>query len=170
MYEMLKTSKLHPDESLAIGSIEVTPDVIEDTDCEYTVTVKTSVNQEQIEVVYLILPTKPNMPALAYNSEMKAWRGTFRTGNRRHNIFLHSKVVVWIKSRDGGIGPRDYYEIKTRYIYKKALSPHLTDFWRKNTAKSYEFCSVTDTEEYASSQNACLSCIFLAKSLKINFS
>ena len=47
-----------------------------------------------------------------------------------------------------------------------ALSPHLTDFWRKNTARSYEFCSVTDTEEYAPSQNTCLSCIFLAKSFE----
>ena len=25
-------------------------------------------------------------------------------------------------------------------------SPHLTEFWRKNTAEFYEFCSVTDTQ------------------------
>jgi hypothetical protein len=118
MDEMTKASRLHSDESLVIDSIELTPDVIDDTDLEYTVTVKTRVRREQVEAIYLILPTKPNMPSLVYDPKINVWQGKFRTGNRRYNIFLHNKVVAWIKSTDGGIGPRAYREIKTRYIYK----------------------------------------------------
>ena len=56
------------------------------------------------------------------------------------------------------------------WFYFKALSHHLVGFWRKNTVKYFVFCSVTDRRGYAPSQNARLSCIFLVKSLKMNFS
>lgn len=112
-------SRLHADSNLVISSIEVSPDVIDDVDCEYTITVKTHVSFENIEAVYCILPTTPNMPALSYNSELNTWQGIFRTRNRRFNIFLNKEVVAWIKSKDGGIGPKKSCEIKTRYVYRK---------------------------------------------------
>jgi len=119
MDEVAPKSRLHTDDRLIIDSIEIAPDVIDDTDCEYTITVKTDVPYEKIEAVYCILPTKPSMPALSYNAELKAWQGTFRTGNRRFNIFVNREAVAWIKSRDGGIGPQSSCEIKTRYVYRK---------------------------------------------------
>ena len=119
MDELAPASRLHSDDRLTIESLEVTPDIISDTDCEYTVTVKTDVPCEQIEAVYCILPTKPSMPALSYNAELNVWQGTFRTGNRRLNIFLRREMIAWIKSRDGGIGPQASCEIKTRYVYRK---------------------------------------------------
>lgn len=116
--EMKHPSRLHTDNDLEISSIEISPDVIDDVDCEYMITVKTEVPFEKIEAVYCILPTKPSMPALSYNSELKAWQGIFRSGNRRFNIFLNDEVVAWIKSKDGGIGPKKSCEIKTRYVYR----------------------------------------------------
>ena len=54
-------------------------------------------------------------------------------------------------------------------IIKKAISHHLVDFWRKNTAKYGAKCSVTDRSGYAPSHFVCLSCIFLVNSLKMIF-
>ena len=117
--EVAKPSRLHLDKGLIIDSVEVSPDVIDDTDCEYTVTVKTAVAPELIEAVYCILPTQPSMPALEYNSEKGVWQGKFGSGRRRFNIFLNREIVAWIKSRDGGIGEQKSCEIKTRYVWKK---------------------------------------------------
>lgn len=119
MDEIAPTSRLHADDRLVIDSVEVTPDVINDTDCEYTVTVRTSVAREEIEAVYCVLPTKPSMPALSYNPDINAWQETFRSGNRRSNIFVNREVLAWIKSRDGGIGPQSSREINVRYVYRK---------------------------------------------------
>lgn len=117
--ETEKPGKAYPDSTLTISSIEVSPDVFDDVDTEYTVTVKTDVPPERIDAVFCILPTTPRMPALFYNRESGAWQGRFRSGNRRANIFVNKEIVAWIRARDGGIGPKVSREIKTRFVYKK---------------------------------------------------
>ena len=117
--ETEKTGKAYPDSTLTISSIEVSPDVFDDVDTEYTVNVKTDVPPERIDAVFCTLPTTPRMPALFYNKDSGSWQGRFRSGNRRANIFVNNEIVVWIRARDGGIGPKASREIKTRFVYKK---------------------------------------------------
>ncbi len=117
--EKVNESRLHKDCSLVIDKINVSPDVITDLDCEYTITVETHVEPEKIEAVYCILPTQPQMPALTYNDTLKLWQGKFKSGNRRANIFCNSTVVAWIKSKDGGLGPKATVAVTAKYVYNK---------------------------------------------------
>lgn len=109
----------HFDRSLVIDTLSVTPNVIPDTDCEITVRVVTKVPYEKIQSVYFLLPTKPQMPRLSYDSKEDCWVGYFKTGNRRSNIFCNTEVYAWIKAKDGGIGPKTYHKIEVTYAYQK---------------------------------------------------
>lgn len=107
---------VYSDPSLIIKSISVTPEVIPDTDAEITVRVRTDVPFEDIEAVYFLHPTKPQMPGLRYDPQEDCWKGVFKTGRRSLNIFCNSVVYAWIKSKKGGIGPKKYTKIATSYF------------------------------------------------------
>lgn len=106
---------VHSDPSLVIDSLSVTPDVIPDTEVEITVKVKTAVPKEEIEAVYFLHPTKPQMPSLRYDATENCWKGVFKTGRRCLNIFCNNTVYAWIKAKNGGIGPKKYRKISVTY-------------------------------------------------------
>ena len=106
---------VHSDPSLVIDSLTVTPDVIPDTEVEIVVRVKTAVPMENIEAVYFLHPTKPQMPSLRYDATEDCWKGVFKTGKRCLNIFCNSEVYAWIKAKNGGIGPKKYQKISVIY-------------------------------------------------------
>ena len=106
---------VHSDPTLVIDSLTVTPDAIPDTEVEITVRVKTSVPMENIEAVYFLHPTKPQMPNLRYDAAEDCWKGVFKTGKRCLNIFCNNEVYAWIKAKNGGIGPKKYQKISVIY-------------------------------------------------------
>ena len=103
--EQITTSPLHSDPSLVIDSFVLTPDVLSDLDTPFTVTVKTKVDPSLIESVYFLHPTRPQMPALSYDSEQKAWIGNYNTGIRSRNIFCNNRITARIHSKKNGVGP-----------------------------------------------------------------
>jgi len=113
--EWQKPSVLFQDPRLVIDSLEVAPQIFSDQDMEFTVTVKSGVKAEQIEAVYFVHPTQPQMPALTYDPRQDRWTGTFRTGQRCFNIFCNPKLSAWIKGKDGGVGPRVRQPVKIHY-------------------------------------------------------
>ena len=106
---------VHSDPSLVIDSLSITPDVIPDTEVEITVKVKTAVPKDDIEAVYFLHPTKPQMPSLRYDVEDDSWKGVYKTGKRSLNIFCNNTVYAWIKDKNGGIGPKKYQKISVVY-------------------------------------------------------
>lgn len=116
--ESAASPELYHDSSLVIDNLAIHPDVLSDKNEEFTVTVKTAVSPDRIENVYLILPTRPEMPALNYDPNDCAWHGTYTSGTRASNIFCNPKITAWIKAKDGGIGPRAHCDIKLRYSEK----------------------------------------------------
>ena len=112
-------TRVYSDPTLVIETFEITPDVIPDTDAEFVVKVKTNVPAEDIEAVYFLHPTKPQVPRLRYDSQKNCWFGVFKTGRRSLNIFCNSEIYAWIKSKHGGIGPKKYERIATTYLGAK---------------------------------------------------
>lgn len=106
---------VHSDPSLVIDSLTVTPDVIPDTEVEITVKVKTAVPKDDIEAVYFLHPTKPQMPSLRYDAAEDSWKGVYKTGRRCLNIFCNNSVYAWIRSKNGGIGPKKYQNVSISY-------------------------------------------------------
>ena len=101
--------------SLVIDALSITPDVIPDTDVEIVVRARTNVPIEDIEAVYFLHPTKPQMPSLKYDPQDNCWKGVFKTGKRCLNIFCNTDVYAWIKAKNGGIGPKKHQKIKISY-------------------------------------------------------
>ena len=114
--ERARNSNLYSDPTLVIESLEVTPDVFSDKGTRFAVTVKTAVEPERIEGIYYIHPTNPEMNSLRYDPDTGLWRGESGTGYRPLSIFCNSEIKAWIRTKDGGVGPRKTYKIK--YCYK----------------------------------------------------
>lgn len=110
------TTRVYGDSSLIIDSLLITPEPITDTDAEIIVKVKTNVPTKEIESVYFLHPTKPQVPRLRYDADENCWCGVFKTGRRSLNIFSNSKVCAWIKSKNGGIGPKKYANISITFL------------------------------------------------------
>ena len=108
-------TRVYSDPSLVIDSLDITPDVIPDTDTEIVVKVKTKVPMEDIESVYFLHPTKPQVSRLRFESQENCWKGVFKTGRRCLNIFCNSEVYAWIRSKRGGIGQKRYRRISISY-------------------------------------------------------
>ena len=106
---------VYSDPSLVIDAFSFEPNEIPDTDIKVAVTVKTDVPYEEIEAIYFLHPTKPQMGRLHYDAQEKCWRGVLQTGKRSLNIFCNSEVYAWIKARNGGIGPKKYQRISIAY-------------------------------------------------------
>jgi hypothetical protein len=113
------STRVYSDPTLVIETFDITPDVIPDTDAEFVVKVKTNVPAEDIEAVYFLHHTKPQVPSLRYDSQKNCWFGVFKTGRRSLNIFCNSEIYAWIKSKHGGIGPKKYERIATTYLGAK---------------------------------------------------
>lgn len=108
-------TSVHSDPSLIIDSLEITPETIPDTEVEIAVKVKTDVPTEDIESVYFLQPTRPQMSRLKYDARENCWKGFFKTGRRCLNIFCNTEVYAWIRSKNGGIGPKKYSKISISY-------------------------------------------------------
>ena len=104
---------------LKIDSFEITPDAIADIGEDLTVTVRTGVCAKEIEAVYFLHPTKPQVFELAYDEGEDVWRGCYPTGDREKNIFCNPCGVAWIKAKDGGIGSKEKCEVSVRYVKSK---------------------------------------------------
>jgi len=107
--------ELYHDPTLVIDRFTISPEVLSDRNETFTVMVKTAVDMEQIENIYIIHPTAPEMPALQYDQKSQVWHGTYTSGARAFNIFCNPRIAAWIKAKNGGIGPRSYCDIKIRY-------------------------------------------------------
>ena len=114
--EKMTATHVYSDSSLVIESLEITPDVIPVSDAEFAIRVKTNVPQESIEAVYFLHPTKPQVSRLGFDFQENCWRGVFKTGKRCLNIFCNSEVYAWIKSKNGGIGPKKYANIAITFL------------------------------------------------------
>lgn len=117
--ERIRQSNLHFDPALKIDSFVITPDILSDKGETFIVSVKTAVDQQQIEAVYYLHPTQPQMPELTYDPEKKLWIGTFDSGKRAQNIFCNGTILAWIKGKNGGVGPRAECSVRVQYTKDK---------------------------------------------------
>lgn len=113
--ERLVPSELYYDASLVIDSFVLNPDVLSDKGGKVSVTVKTKVVPELIEGVYYLHPACSEMIGLEYNPDTDLWVGKSEYGVRSHNIFCNTKIMAWIKAKDGGVGPRKECDVRMRY-------------------------------------------------------
>lgn len=103
------------DATLKIDSFEVTPDVFSDREQDFSVSVKTAVDANEIEAVYFLHPTVPVTSELEYDAKTGLWTGNYSSYDRASSIFCNSSAVVWIKSKTGGIGPKSECKIDVKY-------------------------------------------------------
>ena len=52
---------------------------------------------------------------LEYDQEKDIWYGTSEYGVRSHNIFCNPKIIAWIKTKNGGIGPKAECNVRIKY-------------------------------------------------------
>lgn len=108
-------SEIHADPSLIIDSFTITPDILSDHNEKFTVTAKTKIDPDMIESIYYLHPAYPMMKELEYDPEKNIWLDTSDSGTRSSNIFCNSTIFAWIRTKNGGIGPKAECKITIRY-------------------------------------------------------